>query len=70
MKIRGENVSYTQVQCTEDIPFEQFQAAVLVADTMTEEENKHLIDKGEVVWAQAHLSISTTYGNTTHTWLL
>lgn len=69
MKITGENVPYIQVQCREEIPFEQFQAGDLVADTTMKEEKKHLTDKGEIVWAQARLSISTRFGNTSHSWL-
>lgn len=38
MKITGENVSYIQ----EEIPFEQFQAGALVANTTMKEENQHL----------------------------
>lgn len=67
MKITGENVPYIQVQDREEIPFEQFYAGAQVADTTMKEEKKHLADKGEIIWAQAHLSISTRFGITTHT---
>lgn len=57
MKITVENLSYIQLQCREEIPFEQFQVGALVADTMKKEEKKHLTDKGEIMWAQAHFFI-------------
>lgn len=69
MKVTVETVSYIEAQCREEIPFEQFQAGALVVDTTVKEEKKHLTDKVEIVWAQAHFSISTRSGNIMHTWL-